>query len=76
MRKVVLTLLGAAAIGISHVAAAAAQSATGTPAAGLHSSKGRFSSVPRLRRSKAGADQPNRIDPRFEQMRDPCTVEG
>jgi hypothetical protein len=76
MRKVVLTLLGAAAIGISHVSAAAAQSTTVTPAVGLHSSKGHFSSVPKLKRSKAGVDQPNKTDSRFEQMRNPCTVEG
>jgi hypothetical protein len=76
MRKVVLTLLGTAAIGISLATAASAQSTTGMPAAGLQSSKGHFSPLPRAKRSKAGADQPNRIDPRFEQMRDPCTVEG
>jgi hypothetical protein len=76
MRKLVLTVLGATAIGISDVSVAAAQSATGTQAAGLHSSKGHFSPVPRLKGSKAGADQPSKTDPRFEQMRDPCTVEG
>jgi hypothetical protein len=76
MRKVVLALLGAAAIGISAVSAAAAQSGTATTAVRIHSSKGHFSPVPGLKRSKAGVDRPSKIDPRFEQMRDPCTVEG
>jgi hypothetical protein len=75
MRKVVLTLLGATAIGISHASETAAQSATAGSNAGLHSSKGQFTSVPRLKRPKAGAVQP-KSDLRFEQMRDPCTVEG
>src|ERR1700750_2627542 len=56
--KVVLTLLGAAAIGISSGTASLAQSVA--PATGLHSSKGHFSPVPRLKWSKAGADEPDR----------------
>jgi hypothetical protein len=71
MQKVVLALLGATAIGICYVSGAWAQSGT----AALHSSKSHFSPVPRLKRSKAGADQP-KSDPRYEQMRDPCMVEG
>jgi hypothetical protein len=73
IRKLFLTVLGATAIGISLATASLAQSAA--PAAGLHLSKGHFSPVPRLKRSKTGADQ-LKSDPRLEQMRDPCTIEG
>ena len=84
MRKAFVTVLGAAAIGFLAVAAAQAQSAVVAPAAGAtkaaHFSKPRFSPNPKQGKStlRRGAltDQTKQTDPRYQQMWDPCQVEG
>ena len=84
MRKAFVTVLGATAIGFLAAAAAQAQSGPLTPAAGAtnaaHFSKARFS--PNAKQGKStlrrGAltDQAKKTDPRYQQMWDPCQVEG
>lgn len=84
MRMAFVTVLGSAAIGFLAVATAQAQSAPVTPAAGAtkaaHFFKARFSPIARQGKSAArrGAltDQTKKTDPRYQQMWDPCQVEG
>jgi Spy/CpxP family protein refolding chaperone len=84
MRNAFVTVLGATAIGFLAVAAAQAQSGPLTPAAGAtnaaHFSKARFSPNAKqgksTRRGGAPTDQAKKTDPRYQQMWDPCQVEG
>ena len=84
MRKAFVTVLGAAAIGFLAVATAQAQSTPARPVAGAanpaHFSKARLGPIAKhgkstLRRGGL-TDQTKKTDPRYQQMWDPCQVEG
>jgi Spy/CpxP family protein refolding chaperone len=84
MRKAFVTVLGATAIGFSTIATAQAQLAPAPPAAdgakAPHFSKPHFSPIAKQGKStiRRGAltDQTKKTDPRYQQMWDPCQVEG
>ena len=81
MQKAFVTALGAAAIGFLAVSTAQAQSAPATGATNApHFSKARFSPIARQGRSAVRrgtlTDQTKTTDPRYQQMWDPCQVEG
>ena len=84
MRKAFVTVLGSAAISFSAVATAQAQSTAVRPTAGTtnpaHFSKAGLGPVAKqgksaLRRGRL-MDQTKKTDPRYQQMWDPCQVEG
>ena len=84
MHKAFVTVLSAAAIGFLAVATAQAQSVPVTAAAGAtnaaHFSKARLSPIAKQGKSTARRgvliDQTKKTDPRYQQMWDPCQVEG
>jgi hypothetical protein len=84
MRRAFVTVLGVAAIGFLAVATAQAQSAPVVPATGTanapHISKARFSPIAKQGKSTIRhdvlTDQTKKTDPRYQQMWDPCQVEG
>jgi hypothetical protein len=84
MRKLFLTGLSAAAIGFSAATAAPAQSALPVPAAKItdlpHFSKARLGALAKPTRSRVRKDiLPDRArkkEEMFQEMRDPCQVEG
>ena len=84
MHKVFVTVLAAAAIGFLAAATAQAQSALVSPTPGAthaaHFSKARLSPVAKQGKSTARrgvlTDQTKKTDPRYQQMWDPCQVEG
>jgi hypothetical protein len=84
MHKAFVTVLAAAAIGFLAVVTAQAQSVPVTATAGAtnarHFSKARFGPIAKQGKSavRGGAltDRTKKIDPRYQQMWDPCQVEG
>jgi hypothetical protein len=84
LHKAFVTVLAAAAIGFLAVGTAQAQSPMVPPTAGAtnaaHFSKARLSPVAKQGKSTARrgvlTDQPKKPDPRYQQMWDPCQVEG
>jgi hypothetical protein len=84
MHKAFVTVLGSAAIGFLAVATAQAQSTPVRPAAGIkdpaHFSKARLSPIASQGKStlrrRGLTDQTKKTDPRYQQMWDPCQVEG